>query len=105
MKKRAEEDHGANAPSTFLFFHGLQKFNKLRHEDDFGFSSGGDDAPSPGAQLNNLITEGTSLGFHVIASVDTYNNVNRFLSKKAFSEFEMRVLFQMSANDSANLID
>jgi hypothetical protein len=31
--------------------------------------------------------------------------VNRFLSKKAFTEFEMRVLFQMSANDSANLCD
>jgi hypothetical protein len=41
----------------------------------------------------------------VIASCDTYNNVNRFLSRKAFSEFEMRVLYQMSANDSASLID
>ena len=40
-----------------------------------------------------------------MASFDTYNNVNRFLSKKAFSEFEMRVVFQMSANDSASLID
>jgi hypothetical protein len=104
MKKRAEEDHGAGAPPVFLLFHGLQKNNKLRAEDDFGFSSG-DDAPTPAAQLNEIITEGTSLGFHVIATVDTYNNVNRFLSKKAFSEFEMRVLFQMSANDSANLID
>src|SRR5213079_2520112 len=47
----------------------------------------------------------TRLGFHVIASCDTYNNVNRFLSRKALSEFEMRVLFQMSANDSASLID
>ena len=49
--------------------------------------------------------DGTRLGFHVIATCDTYNNVNRFLSRKAFSEFEMRVLFQMSANDSASLID
>ena len=55
--------------------------------------------------LNNLVTEGTRLGFHVIASCDSYNNVNRYLSRKAFSEFEMRVLFQMSANDSASLID
>ena len=55
--------------------------------------------------LNDLICEGTRLGFHVIATCDTYNNVNRFLSRKAFSEFEMRVLFQMSANDSASLID
>ena len=104
MKKRTDEDHGAGAPPVFLLFHGLQKQNKLRQADDFSFSSG-DSALTPAAQLNAIITEGSSLGFHVIASVDTYNNVNRFLSKKAFSEFEMRVLFQMSANDSANLID
>ena len=61
--------------------------------------------PNPALVLNNLICEGTRLGFHVIATCDTYNNVNRFLSRKAFSEFEMRVLFQMSANDSASLID
>ncbi len=61
--------------------------------------------PNPAAVLLNLICEGPRLGFHVIATCDTYNNVNRFLSRKAFSEFEMRVLFQMSANDSASLID
>lgn len=31
--------------------------------------------------------------------------MNRFLNRKALSEFEMRVVFQMSANDSASLID
>ena len=41
----------------------------------------------------------------MIATCDTYNNVNRYLGRKALSEFEMRVLFQMSANDSASLID
>ena len=52
-----------------------------------------------------MICEGGRLGFHVIAACDTYNNVSRFLSRKALSEFEMRVLFQMSVNDSASLID
>jgi S-DNA-T family DNA segregation ATPase FtsK/SpoIIIE len=103
VKKRSEEDHGAGAPEAFLLFHGLQKFNKLRHEDDFSFAS--DDAASPGAQLNTVICEGTSLGYHVLATLDTYNNVNRFFNKKAFSEFEMRVMFQMSASDSSNLSD
>jgi len=42
---------------------------------------------------------------HIVASVDTFNNVNRFISRKALSEFEMRVVFQMSANDSASLVD
>ena len=55
--------------------------------------------------LNKLICEGASLGFHVIATCDTYNNVMRMLSRKALSEFEMRVVFQMSANDSASLIE
>ena len=105
MKRRSEDERAAEAPATFLLFFGLQKFGKLRYEDDFGFSSDPEAAANPGALLNKIICEGASLGFHVIASLDTCNNVNRCLSKKALSEFEMRVLFQMSANDSAMLID
>lgn len=112
MKGLAEEltarsaDSHESAPPVFLFIHGLQKFNRLRYEEDFGFSSGdAEAAANPAAILNNLICEGTRFGMHVIATCDTYNNVNRFLSRKALSEFEMRVLFQMSANDSASLID
>jgi DNA segregation ATPase FtsK/SpoIIIE, S-DNA-T family len=37
--------------------------------------------------------------------VDTFNNVGRFLSRKALTEFEVRIAFQMSANDSSSLID
>ncbi|HEV2211588.1 MAG TPA: FtsK/SpoIIIE domain-containing protein [Verrucomicrobiae bacterium] len=106
MKQRAEEPDPEAAPPVFLFIHGLQKFPRLRFEEDFGF--GGEDAQAaanPAVVLNNLLCEGTRLGFHVIASCDTYNNVARFLSRKAVSEFEMRVLFQMSVNDSASLID
>jgi hypothetical protein len=105
QKRRSADERAGDAPARYLFIHGLHKFSKLRQEDDFSFSSGGDAPVSPASQLNNLITEGGSLGFHAIATCDTYNNVNRFLGRKAFSEFEMRVLFQMSANDSASLID
>ncbi len=104
MKSRTDDQQAAAAPATFLFIHGIQRFNKLRQEDDFSFSAD-DAAANPGAQLNQLICDGTRLGFHVITTCDTYNNVNRFISRKAFTEFEMRVLFQMSANDSASLID
>jgi DNA segregation ATPase FtsK/SpoIIIE, S-DNA-T family len=92
------------APATFVFIHGLQKFKKLKHEDDFSFS-GGDEGADPGALLATLLGEGASLGMHLIVAVDTFNNVGRFLSRKALSEFEMRVVFQMGANDSASLID
>ncbi len=102
MKRRSDEG-SAGDPPIFLFIHGLQKFRKLRHEEDFSF--GGDDTPKPGNQLNEIIAEGPSLGIHLITSLDTLNNVNRCLSRKAVSELGMRALFQMSANDSASLID
>jgi hypothetical protein len=105
MKKRAEAADAEAAPPTFLIIHTLQKYSRLRYEEDFSLSSDAAAPANPAAVLNNLVCEGTRLGFHVIASCDTYNNVNRFLSRKALSEFEMRVLFQMSANDSASLID
>ncbi|HUR47861.1 MAG TPA: FtsK/SpoIIIE domain-containing protein, partial [Candidatus Saccharimonadales bacterium] len=105
MKQRNDDSSSETAP-VFVFIHGLQKFNKLRYEEDFGFATPDPSAaPNPAVSLNTLITDGTRLGFHLIITCDTYNNVNRALSRKAFSEFEMRVLFQMSANDSASLID
>ena len=94
----------AGAPSVFVFIHGLHKFKKLRQEDEFSFG-GGDGEASPGAAFNDLITEGSALGIHLIAAVDSFNNVNRAMSRKALTEFEMRIVFQMSANDSASLID
>jgi DNA segregation ATPase FtsK/SpoIIIE-like protein len=106
MKKRSEDPHAESAAPIFLFINGIQRFSRLRYEEDFGFSSGeGEGEVKAGAVLNDLVCEGARLGFHVIASADTYNNVSRYLSRKALSEFEFRVLFQMSANDSASLID
>jgi hypothetical protein len=104
LKTRTDGDPGAT--EIFLIIHGLQRFRKLRHEDDFDFSGGdSDSAPKPDAQLAELIAEGSAHGIHILTSVDTFNSVGRFLSRKALTEFEMRVVFQMGANDSASLID
>jgi hypothetical protein len=106
MRKRLEAPDVDTAPTVFLVINGLQKFGKLRYEEDFGFATREPDAPiNPAAALNSIVCEGTRLGLHIIATCDTYNNVSRFLSRKALSEFEMRVAFQMSANDSASLLD
>jgi hypothetical protein len=104
LKNRLENEQ-APVPATFLFLHGLQNFRKLRQDDDFSFSGGDGESANPASQLQKLIVEGPSHGIHVIATLDTYNNVNRFLGRKSLSEFEMRVLFQMSTNDSASLCD
>ena len=94
------------AGPVFVFVNGLHKFKKLRHEEDFSFSvSASDGEADPGAQFDELIREGSAYGIHLLATVDAYSNVARFISRKGISDFEMRVVFQMSANDSASLID
>jgi len=97
---------GRDAREIFLVVHELQRFKSLRAEDDFRFSMD-DDAPtaSPSKVFADLLGEGGPCGIHVIATTDTWNNVSRWIPRKLMAEFEMRVLFQMSANDSANLID
>jgi hypothetical protein len=105
LKHRGDDDKASSAPETFVFISGLQNYKKLRQDDDFGFSSSSETTIQPSAVFLSLISDGPTRGFHVIATCDTYNNVNRFLGRKNLSEFEMRVLFQMSASDSASLID
>jgi hypothetical protein len=106
LKARTSGGEGASAaPSIFLLIYGLQKFKKLRPEDEFDFGGSSDGGPSPAAQFGDLIREGSTHGIHILAAIDTFNSVGRFISRKALSEFEMRVVFQMSANDSASLID
>ncbi len=105
LTQRLETPGGA-APSNYLLIHSLAQQKKLRFDEDASFSlDPAAAAGNPGLILNKLITEGAAQGFHVIATCDTYNNVMRMLSRKALSEFEMRVVFQMSASDSASLIE
>jgi len=98
---------GRDAPEVFLIIHDLQRFKALRPDDEFRFSM--DDDASAGANPSqafaNLLGEGGPVGMHVLAATDTWNNVSRWIPRKLMAEFEMRVLFQMSANDSSNLID
>jgi hypothetical protein len=103
LKQRADSESAA--PEIFVLIQGLQNFKKLRQEDEFSFSSSSSDGPTAAATLMSLITEGPARGIHLLLTCDTYNNVNRFLGRKALTEFEMRVVFQMSASDSASLID
>jgi hypothetical protein len=98
---------GRDAPEVFLIVHDLQRFKALRPDDEFRFSMDDDaaSAASPSQVFANLLGEGGPVGMHVLAAIDTWNNVSRWIPRKLMAEFEMRVLFQMSANDSSNLID
>lgn len=102
----ARSHNASDEPEIFLIIHDLQRFKALRPDDDFRFALDDDaSAPNPSQVLANALSEGGPAGVHVIATIDTWNNVSRWIPRKLLGEFEMRVLFQMSANDSANLID
>jgi DNA segregation ATPase FtsK/SpoIIIE, S-DNA-T family len=102
---KARVDGKSDSQEVFLLVHGLQRFKKLRNEDEFDFTAGDGASAKPGAQFGELNAEGAANGIHVLVSVDTFSSVNRFISRRALGGFEMRVVFQMSANDSASLID
>jgi len=108
MTRRIDENDNA-APPIYLVIYGLQRFRVLRKgEDDFGFSMSVDDKPKPpntGKQFADLLKDGPAAGIHIIAWADTPIAVERTLDRTALREFDHRVLFQMSANDSSNLID
>ncbi len=104
LRARTADSTVGLAPARFLLIFGLQQFRTLRLDDEFAFGSG-DSAPHPGALLRELISEGPPQGIHALVACDTQANAVRYLGRKGVAEFGSRVLFQMSANDSASLID
>ncbi|MGE3312210.1 MAG: FtsK/SpoIIIE domain-containing protein [Limisphaerales bacterium] len=104
LRTRTGSSGSVPSPARFLLVHGLQQFRSLRLDDEFAFGSG-DSGPHPGALLRELISEGPPHGLHALVACDTHANAVRYLGRKGVSEFGSRVLFQMSANDSASLID
>jgi hypothetical protein len=93
---------------VYVLIYDLQRYRDLRKaDDDFGFSSYGsaDKPPSPSKQFGEILKEGPAVGIHTIVWCDSVNNLNRSMDRQLLKEFELRVLFQMSANDSSALID
>jgi DNA segregation ATPase FtsK/SpoIIIE, S-DNA-T family len=107
MQRRQAGDP-AGMPEIFLFLYGLQRYRILRKsEDDFGFSMSSDEPKkaNPSKRFADLLREGPALGIHVVTWVDTVASLERTLDRSSMREFDNRVLFQMSANDSSTLID
>jgi hypothetical protein len=105
VQRRLDTDE-ISVPSKYLFIYGLQRARDLRLEEGFGLPSFGEKAPpSPAHQFTIILREGPDLGVHTVVWCDTLTNLNRSLDRRALREFAMRVVFQMSAEDSANLID
>jgi S-DNA-T family DNA segregation ATPase FtsK/SpoIIIE len=103
-RRMTEDQH--NAPSIFLLVFGLQRYRMLRrNEDSFGFSRDEETKPHPDIQFADLLREGPTVGVHTLAWANTLSTLERTLDRQTIHEFDHRVLFQMSAADSSNLID
>jgi hypothetical protein len=107
---RRQSEESPDAPEIYLIIHGLQRYRMLRKsEDSFGGFSMGDDAaekkPQPEKQFADLLRDGPAVGVHVLAWADTPATLDRTFDRHSMREFDHRVLFQMSAADSSNLID
>jgi hypothetical protein len=95
-----------DAPTTILVIYGLQRYRMLRRsEDAFGPSLDDAAGPRPEVQFAQLLREGPGVGIHVFAWADTLATLERTLDRQTQREFDHRVLFQMSATDSSNLIE
>jgi DNA segregation ATPase FtsK/SpoIIIE-like protein len=107
LKDRAASDE--TRPAIFVLINGLQRYRELRKtEESFSFSMDADEAPKPPAAdkaFVELIKEGPSHGIHILAWIDTVAAIDRTFDRAMLREFDHRVLFQMSAADSAHLID
>jgi S-DNA-T family DNA segregation ATPase FtsK/SpoIIIE len=104
---RRQSSGGANPPPVYLLIYGLQRYRGLRkQEDSFSFGSSDEEKkPQADKRFMDLLRDGPPVGMHVIAWCDTAAALERTLDRAAMREFDNRVLFQMSAADSSNLID
>lgn len=105
MKSRSGNGDARTGDPVFLFVPSLQRHKQLRYVEDFSFSLDADEGVTAATLFQDLICEGAGWGIHLVTSLDSLNSVNRCLGRKAAGEFENKVLFQMSATDSASLID
>jgi hypothetical protein len=104
---RRQSDDRSDWPRIFVVICGLQRYRMLRKsEESFSFST--DDAekkPAPDKQFTDILREGPAVGVHVLSWIDTAASIDRTFDRNTLREFDNRVLFQMSAADSSNLVD
>ncbi len=104
--RRRREGDIEDAPPIFVVAYDLGRFRDLRRgEDDFSFSMSEEKPASPGKQFANILREGPAVGIHLLMWCDSYNNVIRALDRQGLRDVDHRVVFQMNATDSSNLID
>lgn len=100
-------DRGEHAGDPIiLVLAGIHRLRSLRKSDDYSFSMDeSSEAQSPDKALANILREGPAVGVWTLAWCDTLTNAERAMERSTVREFGLRALMQMSASDSAALVD
>lgn len=83
-------------PTIYLLIYGLHHIRDLR--------SDGKTSSNLTKQFSNILLEGPEHGIHTLIWCDTLNNFSRSAEQHMLDEFEQRLVFQLSENDSTKLI-
>lgn len=95
IEDRAESDKHQK-PSIYLFINGLHSIRDLRLEEKT--------PTSLTRQLYTILRDGPEHGIHTLIWCDKLDNFARSVEPALLNEFELRIAFQMSENDSTKLI-
>jgi hypothetical protein len=97
----------ADRSARYLLINGLHRYRELRRsDDDVGFGRRGTERTvSPSEHLQALLRDGPMVRVHLLIWCDALANVMRALDRQGLRECGQRVLFQMSAADSSQLLD
>jgi hypothetical protein len=85
----------------------LGRFRELRRNDEFSFGSSIDESAKPTTEaiFTRILRDGPSVGLHVVVCSDSAGNLGRWIPRQGMRDLEIRILCQMSTNDSNTLID
>ncbi|QDV24290.1 FtsK/SpoIIIE domain-containing protein [Aureliella helgolandensis] len=101
----SEGDEPADAPSILVELIQIGRLRTLKRDDDFGMGGFGESELTPEKHLEELLRDGPSHGMHLVLWAESQSTAARWVSRASMREIEIRLLMQMSANDSTNLVD
>lgn len=97
VRRRLEKDDYA-APRVLLVLQAVQRLRELTDDRPV------DGSPSPQEHLHEILRDGSDVGVHVLATVDSAENLERRLGYAALGEFGARLVGQCSADASHRLV-
>lgn len=104
INKEVANRNGVGGDPVLLVLCGIHRLRAVRKRDDFSFSLD-EEAVSPDKELANILLEGPAVGIWTASWCDTLTNLERAVDRSSIREFGLRALMQMSASDSAMLMD